>query len=123
MRLSQELNVALVNQIHEELQNANIYRQISCFFEDLQLKNLAKYFLDASKEETEHADKFMQHINDRAGGRVSISEVDSPNLNITTLEEVCNLHHGSLRACRAKGEGSSWQRYHEGTPGDQATQI
>lgn len=91
MRLSQELNSALVNQIHEELQNANIYRQVSCFFEDIQLKNLARYFLDAANQESEHANKFMQHINDRAGGKVIIGEVDSPNLNITTIEEVCQV--------------------------------
>jgi ferritin len=90
VKLSQELNEVLNLQISHELRNVTKYMQIASFFENLQLKNLAKYFKDQSNQEKEHADKFMQHINDRIGGMVSLEEIDSPNLKLFDVSTVAD---------------------------------
>lgn len=90
MKLSQTLNSSLNQQILHELRNQNIYSQIESFFEDLQLKNLAKYFRNQSLQEKSHADKFIQYINSRTGGKVTLSQVDSPSLSLNSIEDVAN---------------------------------
>lgn len=88
MRLSQNLNDALNLQILHEMRNVLIYMQINSFFENLQLKNLAKFFLERSDEEKSHADKFLNYINDRTGGFVLLNEVEEPSLNLTDIASV-----------------------------------
>lgn len=90
MKLSETLNSSLNQQILHELRNQNIYSQIESFFEDLQLKNLAKYFRNQSLQEKSHADKFIQYINSRTGGKVTLSQVDSPSLSLNSIEDVAN---------------------------------
>lgn len=90
MKLSQELNDALNEQITHELLNSNSYAQLESYFEDLQLKNLATYFRNQSLHEKEHANKFIKYINDRTGGKVSIGEVPSPILVLNSIEDVAN---------------------------------
>ena len=88
MKLSDSLNEALNLQILHELKNVSKYMQINSYFENLQLKKLASYFHDRSLEEKSHADKFMQYINDRTGGSVSIGEVDEPKLMLADPSSV-----------------------------------
>lgn len=90
MKFSQELNSVLNQQILHELRNVNIYSQIESYFEDLQLKNLATYFHNQSLQEKSHADKFIQYINSRTGGKVNIESIDSPSLQLNSLEDVAN---------------------------------
>jgi ferritin len=78
MKLSNELNGALNEQINIEYHNSLIYAQIASYFEDLQLKKIAEYFRNQSQDEKSHADKFIAHINDRTGGSVSIAETPAP---------------------------------------------
>ena len=92
LKLSQELNESLNEQVLHELRNQNIYYQISSYFEDMQLKNLANYFQKQANHENEHAQKFIKHINDRTGGKVSIGDVDSPNLNINSIDDIANIY-------------------------------
>lgn len=92
MKLSESLNSALNEQILHELKNQNIYSQIASYFEDLQLKKIAEYFYNQSLHEKSHADKFIKYINSRTGGKVSILEVDSLNLNLSTKESVADIY-------------------------------
>lgn len=92
MKLSQEFNDALNNQIVHELLNQNKYLQIASYFEDLQLKNLADYFQEQASGEYGHAKLFIQHINDRIGGKVTIQEVEAPSLQISSIVDVGNLY-------------------------------
>jgi len=91
MKLSSKLNEMLVAQVHHELKNASIYRQIACYFEDMQLKNIAKYFHDAADQEFSHSKMFIQHINDRNGGKMILGEVDSPEITINSMSDVGNV--------------------------------
>lgn len=92
MKLSQRINDLLNLQIMHELKNSNIYLQIASYFEDYQLQNLATYFYNQSQEEKEHANKFVKYINSRTGGKVSIGSVESPELQITKLEDIGRIY-------------------------------
>ena len=92
MKLSQELNDALNQQILLELQNQNKYMQIQSYLEDLQLKNLANFFKKQSSDENNHANLFMNHINDRNGGKVTIGEIDSPNISFNSVSELADFY-------------------------------
>ena len=92
MKLSQRINDLLNLQIMHELKNSNIYLQIASYFEDYQLQNLATYFYNQSQEEKEHANKFVKYINSRTGGKVSIGSVESPELQITKIEDVGRIY-------------------------------
>jgi ferritin len=90
MKLSNELNDALCLQIVHELTNVSKYMQIASYFENLQLKKIADYFKAQSNQEKEHADKFMNHINDRTGGIVNIGEIPEPKLGLTDVFSVAD---------------------------------
>lgn len=92
MRLSQELNDTLNEQALHEYHNSLIYAQVQSYFEDLQLKNIAEYFKKQSIQEAEHAQKFIQHLNDRTGGRVIIGEVNSPNVLLSSVEMIGDIY-------------------------------
>jgi ferritin len=88
MRLSQELNDVLNEQVVIELRNANSYSQVEAFFKDLGLDHLARYFHLQSKEERHHATEFMKYINKRLGGKVTIGDVPAPGLNLNSIKDV-----------------------------------
>lgn len=92
MKLSQSLNDALNEQILHELSNSVKYMQIASYFEGLQLKKLAKYFNEQSNHEKEHADKFMEHINNRTGGLVQLSEVEGVNGFVPNVESIADFY-------------------------------
>lgn len=46
--------------------------------DDIALPGLKKYFEDSSKEETEHAKKFMEYMNKR-GGRIHLTDILAPD--------------------------------------------
>lgn len=92
MKLSNELNESMNEQILHEYHNALVYAQIQSYFEDLQLKKIAEYFKKQSIQETEHAQNFIQYLNDRTGGKVSIREVYSPNLDLSSVESVGQIY-------------------------------
>jgi ferritin len=92
MKLSQELNDALNQQILIELRNQNKYMQVQSYFEDLQLKHLADFFKEQSSGENGHANLFMDHINDRNGGKVTLGEVASPRVDFTDIASVADFY-------------------------------
>ena len=92
MKLSPELNETLNQQILQEYHNSLIYAQIQSYFESLQLKKIAEYFKKQSLHEAEHAQKFIQHLSDRTGGKVTIGEVNAPSLLLSSVESVGNVY-------------------------------
>ena len=92
MKLSQELNDALNSQCGIELSNSMKYSQIQSYFEDLQLKNLANYFKKESEGEFGHFNLFLNHINDRNGGKVTLGEVNAPKTNFFSIEDVADFY-------------------------------
>ncbi len=92
MKLSENLNDALNQQIMIELGNQNKYMQIQSLFENMQLKNLAKFFKEQSAGENDHANLFMDYINDRIGGKVKIEEVNSPIINFEDINSIADFY-------------------------------
>ena len=92
MKLSQNLNDAICQQIIIELGNQNKYMQIQSLFEDMQLKNLAKFFKEQSAGENGHANLFMDHLNDRNGGKVTIGEVNAPMINFSDINSIADFY-------------------------------
>ena len=92
MRLSEQLNSAFNEQIMAEYKNSLIYAQIQSWFESLQLKKIAEYFKKQSLHEAEHAQKFIQYLNDRTDGKVSIGEINSPGLDFLSVESVGDIY-------------------------------
>lgn len=72
---------ALINkQINMELHASYVYMSMSAFFnrDDIALNGFSKRFADASNEEREHAQKFIDYQNMR-GGRVVFQNISKPN--------------------------------------------
>jgi ferritin len=92
MKLSQSFNDALNQQILIELGNQNKYMQLQSYFESLQLKNLASYFKKQADGEKDHANLFMDHVNNRNGGKVVLGEVISPMVEFLSLEHVSDYY-------------------------------
>jgi ferritin len=92
VKLSENLNDALNEQVMIELLNQNKYMQIQSLFEDMQLKNLAKFFKEQSAGENGHANLFMDYINDRTGGKVKIEEVSAPIIDFTDINSIADFY-------------------------------
>jgi len=83
---------ALINkQINMELYASYVYKSMATYFarEDIALHGFAKRFREASKEESEHADKMIDYQTMR-GGRVVFRDIAKPNRDDwgTALEAV-----------------------------------
>lgn len=68
------------------------YAQIQSMFEDMQLKNLAKFFKEQSAGENDHANLFMDYVNDRTGGKVKIEEVNAPIIEFADINSIADFY-------------------------------
>jgi ferritin len=75
--LSQKLQDAMNEQIKNELYSAYIYLSMSAYFERTNLPGAASWMRLQSQEETSHAMKFFEHLNDR-GSSVVLQAIDQP---------------------------------------------
>ncbi|XP_072321139.1 ferritin, heavy subunit [Eucyclogobius newberryi] len=75
----QDCEAAVNRQINLELYASYVYLSMSYYFDrdDLALPNFAKFFLNQSHEEREHAEKLMKFQNQR-GGRIFLQDVRKP---------------------------------------------
>jgi ferritin heavy chain len=84
-KFAAELEAGLVAQVNKEQTASLAYKAISVHFDQdgVALHGFYKFFAEASKEETEHADKIIEYIN-RRGGKVGIQSVTLPTLDFST---------------------------------------
>jgi len=75
--LSKNVSDVMNEQINNEFYAAYIYLSMSAYFESLNLPGFARWMRAQALEETEHAMKFFDHINDR-GGRVALQPIAAP---------------------------------------------
>jgi ferritin len=75
--LSDKLQNAINEQIKNELYSAYLYLAMSAHFESISLPGFAKWTRIQAKEETGHAMKFFDFVNDR-GGHVELKAIDAP---------------------------------------------
>lgn len=72
------MNKMLNEQINAEMFSSYLYLSMSCWFESKGLSGFASWMHVQSKEETFHAEKFINFINER-GGRVYLDSLDKPD--------------------------------------------
>jgi ferritin len=68
---------ALNEQINAEMYSSYIYLAMSAYFEDQNMSGFANWMRRQSEEETVHAMKFYDYINDRHG-RVTLTALEAP---------------------------------------------
>jgi ferritin len=71
------MNKALNDQINAELYSAYLYMSMNAYFKSINLDGFAAWMHAQVLEETEHAQKFYDFVNQR-GGRVVLGAIDAP---------------------------------------------
>lgn len=77
MELSSRLQEALNAQIGHELYSAHLYLSMAAYFESLTLPGFAHWMRVQHQEETGHALKLFDFVNDRRG-RVVLGAIEAP---------------------------------------------
>lgn len=77
MMISRAMSDQLNKQVMHELQASQSYLAMSCYFDTLSLKNLAKFFRRQSEEEREHALKIVDYLQE-VGGAIALEGLVAP---------------------------------------------
>lgn len=85
--LTESIQNALNDQIQKELYSSYVYLSMAAYFEAENLPGAANWMRIQHQEETAHAMKFFEFINDR-GGRVQLQAIQQPPLNFGSPLEV-----------------------------------
>jgi ferritin len=75
--LSETMNKALNDQINAELYSAYMYMSMNAYFKSINLDGFAAWMHAQAVEETGHAQKFYDFVNQR-GGRVILDAIAAP---------------------------------------------
>lgn len=75
--LSDKMQTTLNEQINEEMFSSYIYLAMAAYFEDLNMAGFAHWMRMQADEETIHAMKIYDYINER-GGRVKLMAIKEP---------------------------------------------
>jgi ferritin len=77
MKLSDELQSMLNEQINNEMESSYIYLAMAAWFEQTPYLGFASWMYNQSREETMHALKFYQYVVDR-DGKVELAPIGKP---------------------------------------------
>ncbi|MFX1476167.1 MAG: ferritin [Promethearchaeota archaeon] len=77
MKISEELQEAINDQINFELYSGYIYLAMAAYFESINLDGMAHWMKKQAAEEYSHAMRFWEHIVDR-GGLVTLTQIKAP---------------------------------------------
>jgi ferritin len=84
--ISQDLAGAINEQVGHEFGASMQYLEIASYFDDQNLRLLAKIFFEQAEEEREHAMKFIRYLLDTNGG-VRIPAIPAPKADFSSAEE------------------------------------
>ncbi len=95
--LSNRLQDAINRQINDELFSAHLYLSMSAYFESLDLNGFARWMKLQFEEETAHALKLFDYVNDR-DGRVTLHAIQQPQVEFESPHSVMRsaLEHERL---------------------------
>lgn len=82
-RMQDEFN----KQINEELFSSYLYLSMANYLEDASLPGFASWMRVQAEEEKFHAEKFMNHLNER-GGRVKLLAIEEPKFEWKDIVEI-----------------------------------
>jgi ferritin len=85
--LSQNMEQALNKQLNAEFYSAYLYLSMAAYYYSLNLNGFANWMTVQNQEETMHAMKFYNYINER-GGRIQLAPIDGPPTNWNSPLEV-----------------------------------
>lgn len=77
---------ALNDQIQKEFYSSYLYLSMAARFESMNLKGFAHWMQVQANEETKHAMKIYQHLNER-GGKVILQRIDAPKSSWKSTKE------------------------------------
>ena len=89
--ITEELRLALNNQISHEKYNANLYLYIAGFLKNKGMDKLAIKFEEQHKEETEHSILIYSFLTDM-NAMVELLPVEGVNINIDSIIDLANLY-------------------------------
>ncbi|HMK82189.1 MAG TPA: ferritin [Candidatus Bathyarchaeia archaeon] len=75
--LSKKVETALNDQIQKEIYSSYLYLSMAAQFASMNLNGFAHWMKVQTDEETKHAMKIYEHVNDR-NGRVILQQIDAP---------------------------------------------
>ena len=84
MELSSTLQDALNKHINAELSSAYLYLSMSAYCDSIDMPGFAHWFRAQHDEETSHAFKIFDFVNDR-GGRVVLEAIQQPPSDFTSV--------------------------------------
>ncbi len=84
MELSSTLQDALNKHINAELSSAYLYLSMSAYCDSIDMPGFAHWFRAQHNEETSHAFKIFDFVNDR-GGRVVLEAIQQPPSDFTSV--------------------------------------
>jgi len=90
MQISKALGDLINEQIAHELIASNQYLQIATYFDGQALRKLSEFFYKQSKEEREHALKFVHYMTE-VGGEVRILEIPAASYEIKSAEHAFQM--------------------------------
>jgi len=88
--ISQKLEAAINEQINKELFSEYYYLSMASYFNSVGLDGFENFFLIQVQEERFHAMKMYRFVNER-GGRVILSQIDTPKTEFKSSLEVFQL--------------------------------
>ena len=77
-------------QLNFEIESAHVYLAMQNYFASKSLKGFEHWFQIQYREELEHAQKFMDYLNDR-GERVDIRGFESPKNDFESILEILEI--------------------------------
>lgn len=92
--INKKMEEALNKQINEEMYSAYFYMAMVHYFETVNLKGFAHWFMTQVQEEMLHSMKFRKYIADR-GGEVRLSTINAPEHSFLSPLALCEaaLNH------------------------------
>lgn len=93
MKLSQQINDLINEQVGHEMFNSHLYYQIESYFESRNLHGFGHFFKIQGDETGEqlHARKFIDYINDR-NGVVEMPSIDKPSVKFDSIISVMTVY-------------------------------
>jgi len=88
--ISKKLQDAINNQINKELFSEYYYLSMAAYFSSVGLGGFENFFLVQCQEERFHAMKMYRFLNEK-GGRVLLSQIDTPKTEFKSSLEVFQL--------------------------------
>jgi len=81
---------AINTQLNFEIESAHVYLAMQNYFANKSLKGFEHWFQIQFREELEHAQKFMDYLNDR-GERVEIRGFENPRNDFESILEILEV--------------------------------